>query len=181
MEIISEFFHIFALAMNEQRTIRLAMEDDLPLQMELIECGRQKMRAIGNMEQWTNGNPRQEVLEDDIIQCQSYLVEEGGEAVATFAFVEGPDDTYAHIYDGQWLDDVQPYYVIHRIASAPHVRGILNDILAYCFARSTNIRIDTHRQNMIMRTVLPRHGFQYCGIIYLHDGAERLAYQRCAI
>ena len=138
-----------------KRTIRQAKEDDLPRILELIECGRQKMRAVDNMEQWTDGNPRPAVLLQDIQLGNSYLVEDDGLPVATFAFVEGPDVTYAHIYEGQWLDEQSEgdssdemgnYCVIHRLA--------------------------------IMRNALLKYGFSYCGIIYLLDGAERLAYQR---
>ena len=171
-----------------KRTIRLASEDDLPRILELIEYGRQKMRAVGNMEQWTNGNPQPEVLLQDIQDGNSYIVENDGLVVATFAFVEGPDETYTHIYNGQWLDELKDgqfadgmgeYYVIHRLASAPDTHGILKSVLDYCFHRTTNIRVDTHRQNVIMRSALVKYGFRYCGIIYLLDGAERLAYQRC--
>ena len=161
-----------------KRTIRLATRDDLPRIMELIECGRQKMRAVGNMEQWTDGNPRKETIVQDIEDENSYIVEDDGVPVATFAFMEGPDSTYEHIYQGEWIDPLSEYYVIHRIASAPNTHGILKFVLDYCFRHTTNIRIDTHRQNIIMRTVLPKYGFRYCGIIYLSDGAERLAYQR---
>ncbi|MBQ2360783.1 MAG: N-acetyltransferase [Prevotella sp.] len=161
-----------------QRTIRQANEDDLPRILELIEYGRQKMRAVGNIEQWNNGNPTRDTLLQDIEDGNSYLVEDDGIAVATFAFVEGPDITYEHIYDGCWLDEMGDYYVIHRLASAPNTHGIMKAVFDYCFTRTTNIRIDTHRQNVIMRNVLQKYGFCYCGIIYLLDGAERLAYQR---
>ena len=173
-----------------KRTIRLALEDDLPRILELIECGRQKMRAVGNVEQWTDGNPRREVLLQDIYDGNSYIVEDDGLAVATFAFVEGPDETYTHIYDGEWLDEPKngryfdgmgEYYVIHRLASAPDTHGILKSVLDYCFRRTTNIRVDTHRQNVVMRSALVKYGFRYCGVIYLLDGAERLAYQRCCV
>ena len=87
-----------------QRTIRQANEDDLPRILELIEYGRQKMRAVGNIEQWNNGNPTRDTLLQDIEDGNSYLVEDDGIAVATFAFVEGPDITYEHIYEGRWLD-----------------------------------------------------------------------------
>ena len=40
-----------------------------------------------------------------------------------------------------------------------------------------NLRIDTHRDNVIMRHVIDLYGFTYCGIIYLLNGDERLAYQ----
>ena len=171
-----------------RRTIRKATEDDLPRIMELIECGRQKMRAVGNMDQWTDGNPRQEVIQHDIELGNSYLVEEDGVSVATFAFIKGPDVTYNRIYEGQWLDEPKggmqsgresEYWVVHRMASVPEVKGIFKTVLDYCFTRTTNIRIDTHRQNIIMRSALEKYGFSYCGIIYLLDGAERLAYQRC--
>ena len=171
-----------------KRTIRQATENDLPRILEFIECGRRKMRVMGNVEQWTDGNPRREVLLQDIYDGNSYIVEDDGLPVATFAFVEGPDETYEHIYDGQWLDEPQngqwfdgmgEYYVIHRLASAPDTHGILKSVLDYCFQYTTNIRLDTHRQNTIMRSALVKYGFRYCGIIYLQDGAERLAYQRC--
>ena len=35
------------------RNFRRARVEDLPRILELIECGRQKMRAAGNNEQWT--------------------------------------------------------------------------------------------------------------------------------
>ena len=73
------------------------------------------------------------------------------------------------------------YWVIHRLASAPDVHGVLRAVLDYCFARTTNIRVDTHRQNVIMRHALEHYGFSYCGIIFLLDGAERLAYQKCLL
>lgn len=162
-----------------KRIIRHATEADMPQIMQLIEWGRQKMRATGNTDQWTNGNPRPEVIMRDIANGNSYLVEDGGEAVATFAFVSGPDITYKHIYEGRWLDEEGEYYVVHRLASAPHVHGILKIVFDYCFTRTANIRIDTHRQNVPMRQALQKYGFRYCGIIYLLDGAERLAFQRC--
>lgn len=159
------------------RTIRIATEQDLPRILELIEYGRQKMRQMGNLEQWTDGNPKAELLEQDIVNGNSYVVEQGGVVVATFAFIEGPDITYNKIYDGQWLNDSSPYYVVHRMASMLGVHGIFNDVLDYCFRHTNNIRIDTHCQNHLMRHALEKYGFSYCGIIYLLDGAERLAYQ----
>ncbi|MCR5130224.1 MAG: N-acetyltransferase [Prevotella sp.] len=169
------------------RTIRHANPEDLPRMLELIEFGRQKMRAIGNMNQWINGYPRPEQLLQDIREGNSYLVEEDGVAIATFAFVKGPDVTYNKIFEGRWLDEPEEdsnsqkspktdYHVIHRMASAPDVRGIMKFVLDYCFNLTSDIRIDTHRQNITMQRVLEKNGFQYCGIIYLLDGAERLAY-----
>ena len=51
-------------------------------------------------------------------------------------------------------------------------------LLDFCFRRSPNLRIDTHRDNVIMQHLMQRHGFTRCGIIYLANGDERLAYQK---
>ena len=128
-----------------ERVIRKAIDGDLSRILELIECGRQKMRATGNLDQWTAGNPRQEIILQDIANGN-----DDGEAVATFAFIQGPDITYKRIYEGQWLDETDDYFVIHRLASMPGVHGVLKAVLDHCFTVTPNIRIDTHRQNVIM-------------------------------
>lgn len=82
------------------------------------------------------------------------------------------------IHEGKWLDDELPYHVVHRIASYPDVHGIFSDIMDFCFSHDPNIRIDTHKDNKIMQHNITKHGFSYCGIIYLASGDERLAYQK---
>lgn len=161
-----------------KRTIRNSEMADIDCIMDLLEMGRQKMRANGNMEQWTNGNPKQALVEEDIRKGNSYVMEEDGVVIATFAFIEGPDVTYQTIYEGEWMACEKPYHVVHRMASRHDVHGVFKDVLDFGFEKTDNIRIDTHRQNAIMRKALAKYGFTYCGIIYLLDGAERLAYQR---
>ena len=100
-----------------------------------------------------------------------------GAIVAYFAFIPSPEPTYARIYGGAWLDDAAPYHVIHRIGSTPQSHGVFRSIMDWCFEREPNIRIDTHRDNAIMRRCILAYGFHYCGIIYLASGDERLAYQ----
>ena len=161
-----------------ERIIRKAIASDLPVVLDLIESGRRIMRENGNPHQWGDSHPTVEQIEGDIANGHSYLLMEGGRAIATFAFIPGPDVTYAVIYDGQWIDTYRPYYVLHRVASAHGQHGIMASILDYCFTKTGNIRIDTHRDNKPMQGALAKAGFHYCGIIHLHDGDERLAYQK---
>lgn len=163
-----------------KRTIRHATPADIPTLLNLATEAKKTMRNSGNMKQWGTTYPSAEVFMKDIERKASYLVidEDSGQAIATFAFVPGPDPTYARIYEGQWLDDETPYYVIHRIAALPTERGIMQTVLDYAFSQTNNIRIDTHRDNLIMRHLMQKHGFAYCGIIYLANGDERLAFQR---
>lgn len=50
----------------------------------------------------------------------------------------------------------------------------------FALAQYDSIRIDTHKDNVVMRNALLREGYLYCGIIHCWNGSERLAYQLIA-
>ena len=162
---------------NKHRTIRLATFDDIPAIMTVIDAARELMHASGNMNQWINGYPSEDVIHADIDRDGGFVVTDDERIVAYFAFLPAPEPTYTKIYEGAWLND-EPYYVIHRLASWPNVHGIWDSVLAWAFERTTTLRVDTHRDNHIMQHNIIKHGFTYCGIIYLLSGDERLAYQK---
>ena len=113
----------------------------------------------------------------DIRRGVCYGCEDGGKLSAVFSMIPGPDPTYTDIYGGAWLNE-KPYLVVHRIASLPECHGVMDAVLNFCYRHCDNIRIDTHRDNSIMRHCLQKAGFAYCGIIYLANGDERLAFHR---
>ena len=164
------------------RTIREATPGDMAAIMAVMVAARQIMRQSGNTHQWGEDYPSEAVIMADMKRNGGFVMEEadGGKVVGYFAFLPSPEPTYHRIDDGEWLDDTRPYHVIHRIASYPDVHGIFSDIMDFCFAQESNIRIDTHRDNKIMHHNIAKHGFSYRGIIYLASGDERLAYQRIA-
>ena len=146
--------------------------------MSVMAAAKQIMRQSGNMQQWGEGYPSEAVIRADMEKAGGYVIEDEGRVAGYFAFLPSPEPTYARIYEGEWLDDVRPYHVVHRIASYPEVHGVFSSIMDFCFRHDSNIRIDTHRANTIMQHNVMKHGFSYCGIIYLASGDERLAYQR---
>lgn len=160
------------------KRVRIARKEDVERIMDIVAQARQIMRDNGNMLQWTNGYPQQETILQDIENENAYVVEEDQKVVAYFAFIFGEEPTYKNIYEGEWIDDTQKYYTIHRIASTPESKGVIECMLEYCFSKTKNIRIDTHRDNSIMHHLMKKNGFAYCGIIYLENGDERLAYQK---
>lgn len=160
------------------RKIRHATAADVGRVMAVLDAAKQVMRAAGNDRQWVNGYPTRDAVLTDIDNRGGMVVEDDGVVVAYFAFLPSPEPTYAIIYDGTWLDDALPYHVVHRIGAVPAARGIFASVMDYCFAHDPNIRVDTHRDNKIMQHLLAKHGFKYCGIIYLLNGDERLAYQK---
>ena len=158
--------------------IRKSTWEDLPVMLQLRDTAREIMRSYGNVNQWPEGYPPPSKFEKDIELGCSYLMSDlSGNIVATFAMLPGPDPTYSIVYDGQWLND-KPYLVVHRIASTPDSHGVLDAILDFCEAQSTDIRIDTHADNIVMIKGLKKRGYQYCGIIHLLNGDERLAFQK---
>jgi len=160
------------------RIIRESKPTDITDIMQVMAAAKKIMRSSGNMHQWGDGYPSEAVILSDMEKHGGYVIEEAGRIVAYFAFLPSPEPTYSKIYDGEWLDDVQSYHVVHRIASYPDVHGIFVDIMDFCFSHDANIRIDTHKDNRIMQHNIEKCGFSYCGIIYLANGDERLAYQK---
>jgi RimJ/RimL family protein N-acetyltransferase len=136
---------------------------------------RQYMAASNNP-QWSDGHPRRELAEADIKNALSYVCVRDNDVVGVFAFILGTDTTYLEIR-GQWLND-EPYATIHRIAKRNGVgKGVFDECVAFCKTQIDNLRIDTHEDNATMRHLLVKFGFQYCGIIKLANGEDRLAYQ----
>ena len=159
------------------RTIRRSTCDDIPAIMLVIDAAREMMHSSGNVNQWINGYPSEQVIQADITHDGGFVITDDDRIVAYFAFLPAPEPTYEKIYDGAWLND-EPYYVIHRLASWPDVHGIWDSVLKWAFERTHTLRVDTHRDNRIMQHNILKHGFTYCGIIYLLSGDERLAYQK---
>ena len=158
--------------------IRKATLDDIPALMRLFERAKEIMRASGNLHQWGVGYPSVEVVRGDIDRGVCYVATDGidGEIEATMAFIPGPDPTYSYIEGGAWPDD-NPYHVIHRIAVAKPGKGYARLLLDWAFERAATVRIDTHRDNVIMHHILQKYGFTRCGVIYLANGDARDAYQ----
>ena len=167
--------------------IRPATAADIPALRPVFEAAKSTMRADGNHDQWSApGFPDDTLLLRDIDRGGGFVIESGSpvaagplpapQIVAYFALLPSPEPTYDYI-EGAWLTD-EPYGVIHRIASYPDVHGVFSAIIDFAADRYPHLRIDTHRDNRIMEHVITAAGFTYCGIIWLPDGTDRLAYER---
>ena len=141
---------------------RGARRADLDAILKIYARARQAMADSGNPTQWGDHFPPQELLEEDIDSNRLFLYLVNGELEGVFAFILGPDPTYARIEDGKWLNDTLPYGTIHRLASA-------------------SLRADTHADNKIMQHLLEENGFTKCGIIHVEDGTPRIAYQKMSL
>lgn len=157
--------------------IRLARKEELPRLLEIYAAARAFMRQNGNPLQWAGGYPGEEVLWEDIARERLYVIEEKGHIGGCFMLASGPDDTYNKIYDGTWRCDC-PYGVIHRIAGDGSIKGVLARAVEFAGMRFDYLRIDTHSQNIPMQNALKKQNFTQRGVIYIHDGTPRLAYDK---
>lgn len=165
---------------------RFAEKSDLPQLMTMVEQAKAGFRARG-IDQWQKGEPDEAGLLKSISRREVHVLEDDGQAVAMIVIVAGPEPSYLSI-DGAWLN-AEPYCAFHRVAVEESRKGHgLAARLFSCsedYARSqgfTNVRIDTHPDNLSMQRALSKSGFVLCGGLVLVDGSEkgdkRLGYQK---
>ena len=162
---------------------RKAILSDLSAVMEIIEDGRAFLKPQGGG-QWQDGYPKEENLRSDIEQGHLYaMLDEKGKvsAVAAFTYYEKDYDT---LYEGKWLTDL-PYIVMHRIATKSSKRGEgFGDDLFKLFEEVAkkegyrSLRIDTHENNVIMRHLLEKNGFIFCGRAILTPNKDRMVFEK---
>lgn len=157
------------------RKTRHTRESDLAAILEMYDNSRREMRAEGNVTQWV-GYPTEVQIEEDMARGASFVVEDNGEAVGTFALVKGEEPTYNVIERGRWIDESE-YATLHRMARVGNARGVSAAAFAYAKEECPHLRMDTHQSNYTMRHIAEREGFVYCGVVYMSDGTERLAYE----
>jgi len=158
--------------------IRKTSHTDINDIMDIYEYARSFMQSTGNGNQWINGYPSRELIMQDIQEGSSYVIIDNSDKITgTFYFKIDNDPTYNKIYNGQWLNN-NPYGVIHRLAGGGRTKGLASICLKWCFKQCSNIRVDTHHDNKVMQNILKKMGFSECGIIYIANGTERIAFQK---
>lgn len=164
-------------------TLRKGQKKDIDQILLIIDEAKEALKSMG-IDQWQNGYPNREIIENDIDSSEAYVLEEEGQIKAYGILTFDGEDSYNNIYDGEWLSQ-EIYGTIHRIAvkSSEKGRGISHKFLESmekkCIEKEIkSIKIDTHRDNKIMQNMLAKNNYTYCGIIYLEDGSERLAFEK---
>lgn len=165
--------------------IEKTQPEQLEAVMRLYASARVFMAEHGNPNQWGTSFPPVEMIKADIEAGDSYVCMVDGRIAAVFYHRAGyvcgvsDDPDYREIEDGQWLNQ-EDYGVVHRITSDGQTKGVASFCLDWALRQCGSIKIDTHRDNVIMQNMLKKNGFTYCGLVYMEDGSERLAYQKCS-
>ncbi|WP_339883905.1 GNAT family N-acetyltransferase [Polaribacter vadi] len=166
--------------------IRLSTFDDIPNIMTIIDDAKAYL-ASQNIDQWQNGYPNAEQIENDIKKGESYVVvNDENKIMATSMFTLRKEPTYKKVFDGKWIiSEDEIYGVIHRMAIKKEFRKFgLATFLFHEFhlqleeKNIKSLKIDTHEENMGMQSLIKKLGYQYCGIIYTNYNAKRLAFEK---
>ena len=176
--------HHFLETYDRSRKFRKTEYADIPAVMKLIRQAQEYMKAQG-IDQWQDGYPNEGSIAMDIAKGYSYVMEENKKIIGTMAVLFDGEPTYDNIYDGAWKTTEEPYAAIHRVAVDAECKGrgiavdMVEEVVKMCREKGIrSIKNDTHKDNKSMQRLQAKTGFEYCGIIYLKDGAERIAFEK---
>ncbi len=167
--------------------IRKANNHDIEDVVEIYLQAREYMKEQGNSKQWGDSYPSKSLISKDIAEGKCYVCENDTGLGAVFYFAIENDPCYDIIKDGMWRND-RAYGVVHRIAvgESMHGRGIAGKCISYAVNECRrqgiyDLRMDTHEDNIPMQHFFTKNDFRKCGIVYMEDGSERLAYHKIII
>ena len=81
--------------MKKIEPIRHACQNELEQIMAIYAAARAFMAANGNEEQWGDGYPQKEILQEDLEKNQLYVYEEDGKIGAVFVFFIGKNKRFS--------------------------------------------------------------------------------------
>ena len=164
---------------------RLARLEDIDEIMKAVEDSREILRLQGNG-QWQFGYPNKDDFLNDIKNENLYVVLDKSDKnkIAVVCALTYYEEDYHNLYEGAWLTDLD-YMVMHRVALKKEYthQGYGNlifktfiDVAKYKGYHS--LRIDTHEGNQIMRHLIIKNGFKYCGKVILPPNKDRMVFEK---
>ena len=161
--------------------IRLATHNDIESILSIVRSAQLSLKELG-IDQWQDGYPSKEVIAEDIAQGVGYVICADDSTVVGYeAIVLTGEEAYKQIADETW-NTPNSYVVVHRLCVSGDRRrcGVAHELMAYAakyaMERGVNaFRIDTHKGNVRMLSLLRKLGFQYVGIVR-YDSGEREAF-----
>lgn len=162
---------------------RLAKKADINQIMDIISQAQADLKKQ-SIDQWQNNYPNKQTILKDIKNNNCYILLKKDIIIATAALIFEEEITYNNIHNGKWLNN-NNYSTIHRIAVSDKYKstGIATILLRQLEQLSlknkvSSIRVDTHQDNVAMNKFLIKQNFLRCGIIYLENKQERVAYEK---
>lgn len=163
--------------------IRAATLADIPAILTLAAQAKALLKAR-NINQWQDDYPQPEIFEQDLRAGAGFVVCHAGQVAGYFAVLLTEDPNYHYIENGAWHTQA-PYATLHRLMLNAALRGsgAVENIFQFWLQRAQAahcraLRGDTHPDNRSMQHFFARRGFKRCGVIYVHGGQNRDAFEK---
>jgi len=175
------------IKLTEELSYRSADEGDMEDIMRIVADARASLKRF-RVDQWQGEYPTAEAFRADMERGECFVISHGEEIAAFFTLSTREEECYEDITDGKWTEGLD-YCTLHRAAVAAKYRGsgmarfMIKCVEKQCREFSLRcIRVDTHKKNKAMQTLLRESGFRYRGNVQVnsepgHDTA-RQAYEK---
>ncbi len=162
-------------------SFRKATASEIPLIWDILQQAIARRKQDGS-EQWQDGYPNLQSVQNDVEKGQGFVLTEGEIIIGYSAVIINDEPEYAKI-KGKWLTN-DDFVVCHRVALSENYlgKGLSKKILEYIeeFALNNNIfsvKADTNFDNITMLKIFEKSGYKYCGKVYFRGG-EREAFEK---
>ena len=146
----------------------------------IIQDAIARRKADGS-NQWQDGYPNPQVLENDINLGYGFVLKKDNEIIGYVAILINNEPQYDDI-NGKWLS-TGDFVVFHRIAisSARLGKGYAKELFTHIhnyahFLGVKSVKADTNFDNDAMLTLFQKMGYTYCGEVQI-NGSPRRAYE----
>jgi GNAT superfamily N-acetyltransferase len=160
---------------------RLATLIDLPAIWDILQQAIARRKVDGS-NQWQDGYPNPEVIQNDIEKEVGFVLTLENEIAGYFVVLINDEPEYAKI-EGKWLT-TDDFVVFHRVAISEDNlgRGLAKSIFQFIedYALKNDIfsvKADTNFDNRAMLSLFEKSGYVYCGEVYFRGSARR-AYEK---
>src|SRR6218665_2377866 len=161
--------------------LRKAHLSEIPTIWEILQEAIEQRRQDGR-QQWQDGYPNPQTIQNDIDSGFGYVIEENQEVIAYAAIIFDIEPAYNEI-QGKWLTN-EDYVVIHRVATSNNVKGkgVATQLFQLIEKLSVenqvfSIKVDTNFDNIPMLKIMDKLGYTYCGEVFFRGSARR-AYEK---
>ncbi|QAA81692.1 GNAT family N-acetyltransferase [Aequorivita sp. H23M31] len=162
-------------------TFRKATIQDIPQIWQILQDAIARRKDDGS-NQWQDGYPNPETIENDITIEAGYILEIDSQIAGYAAILINDEPEYDNL-KGKWLT-TGDFVVFHRLAVAKEFlgKGMASELFLQIekFAKDHNInsiKADTNFDNLAMLHLFENLGYHFCGEVYFR-GSARKAYEK---
>lgn len=164
--------------MVELRRVDLS---EVEVAMNIINTAKEHLKQQG-IDQWQTGYPDYACIQNDALNEKGFFLVEGKVILGYLCIDYSGEPAYSGL-KGKWRTD-EKYVVVHRMAFTKCARGKGLSNKAFELVEKMSLaknvhsfRVDTDSNNLKMKHILRKSGFECCGTICF-DNSEKIAFEK---